>query len=221
MAINATCLQGDGSVLPCDPTSNRDDIFKGPGDPVWLGSLYTSFSVTDNLRFFANVDFKSGYHMRSTTIGATHGSLNNTLAVTGFPQGGAVYIHDGVNSSTAGRSDGLLPDPRVRYGLVQGGRWNRQWGQFPAGFARLRQVSAQYTLPPSLANRIGADRASVTLAGNNLWFLWQQTEYWYGVRVGDPEIGANTGSGAQYLTGGGNSDLLTGSRITATVRVGF
>ena len=79
----------------------------------------------------------------------------------------------------------------------------------------------QYTLPPSLANRIGAERTSITLSGNNLWFLWQQTELFHGVRVGDPEIGANTGSGAQYRTGGGNSDLLTGSRITATVRVGF
>jgi TonB-linked SusC/RagA family outer membrane protein len=219
MPINPTCLQEDGSVLPCDLDSNRDDLFKGPGDPVWLGSVYTSFSVTDNLRFFANVDFKSGYHMRSTTIGATHGSLNNTLAVTGFPQGGAVYRHDGDNGPLS--ADGLLPDPRVRFGLLEGGRWGRAWSQFPAGFARLRQISAQYTLPPSLAGRIGADRASVTLSGNNLWYLWQQTDWWYGVRVGDPEIGANTGSGAQFRTGGGNSDLLTGSTVSMTVRVGF
>ena len=218
MAVNPQCEQQDGSVIACDTNSNRDDIFRGAGDPEWLGSVFTSFSVTDNLRFFANVDFKSGYIQSSTTIGATHSSLNNTLAMNGYPAGGNVYRHDG----TSGGGDGLLPDPVVRYGVDDGGsRWRRQYGMFPAGFARLRQISAQYTLPPSLANRVGAERASVTLAGNNLWFLWQQTNYWYGMRVGDPEIGANTGSGAQYRTGGGNSDLLTGSRITATVRVGF
>jgi hypothetical protein len=68
---------------------------------------------------------------------------------------------------------------------------------------------------------MGAQRGSLTIAGGNLWYLWQQTDWHHGVRVGDPEFGANTGSGAQYRTGGGNSDLLTGSTMTATVRVGF
>jgi len=203
MAINAQCQQSDGSVLPCDPNSTRDDVFRGSRDPEWLGSVFTSFSVSENLRFFANVDWKSGFVMQSTTIGATHSSLFNTLAMNGFPQ------------------EGILPDPIVRYGVNLGGSWNRQYGVFPGGFARLRQISVQYTLPPSFANRIGASRASVTLAGNNLWYLWQQTDDYFGVRVGDPEFGANTGGGAQYTTGGGNSDLLTGSRMTMTVRVGF
>ena len=222
VAVNPQCLQGDGSVLACDPDSNRDDIFRGAGDPVWLGSVFTSFSVSENLRFYANVDFKSGYIQSSTTIGATHSSLNNTLAMNGFPQGGAVYRHDGSDNLGSATGDGLLPDPVVRYGVNDGGsRWRRQYGMFPAGFARLRQVSAQYNLPTSFANRIGASRTSITLAGNNLWFLWQQTDHWYGMRVGDPEIGANTGSGAQFRTGGGNSDLLTGSTVSMTVRVGF
>jgi len=203
-AVNAQCQQQDGSVLPCDPTSHRDDVFRGAGDPVWLGSVYSSFSLTENLRFFANVDFKSGFVVSSTTTGATHSSLKNTLAMNGYPQ------------------EGIMPDPIVRYGVDNGGsRWRRQYGIFPGGFARLRQVSMQYTFPQSLANRMGAQRGSLTIAGGNLWYLWQQTDWHHGVRVGDPEFGANTGSGAQYRTGGGNSDLLTGSTMTATVRVGF
>ncbi|WP_434478265.1 hypothetical protein [Gemmatimonas sp.] len=40
-----------------------------------------------------------------------------------------------------------------------------------ASFARFRELAATYTLPPSFAKRLGASRASVTVAGRNLG-LW-------------------------------------------------
>lgn len=43
-----------------------------------------------------------------------------------------------------------------------------------ASFARLREVSASYTLPQRFAGVIGASNASITLAGRNL-YTW--TEY--------------------------------------------
>src|SRR5690606_42128711 len=37
-----------------------------------------------------------------------------------------------------------------------------------AGFARLREISASYTLPDSWARRAGASRATLTITGRNL-----------------------------------------------------
>ena len=45
-----------------------------------------------------------------------------------------------------------------------------QWGFIEkASFIRLREASATYDLPPSWARALGASRASLTVAGRNLW----------------------------------------------------
>ena len=54
----------------------------------------------------------------------------------------------------------------------------------PGDFVRLRELSATYTLPPNIAQRIRADRAAITLAGQNL-ALWTDYEGY------DPEVVSN------------------------------
>ena len=56
-----------------------------------------------------------------------------------------------------------------------------------AGWAKLRTVSATYDFPSSLASRVGADRASVTVAGRNLATLWVAEQEKFGHRLPDPE----------------------------------
>ena len=99
------------------------------------------------------------------------------------------------------------------------GGWNAELGIFPGGFARVREISAEYTLPDRLASLMGASRASFTVAGSNLWFLWIQSRRHFDMVIGDPEMGNN--NTVQYGTGGGNSVLLTQSRFTGTFRVTF
>ena len=205
------CEHADGSVQLCDLTSNAgpdgpavDELYRGPGDPQWLGAVYSSFSPMDNLRFYANVEFKTDYYISSTIIGATHSSFRNTLAVTGLPQEGILPTYPAL----------WMVDERPR-----AGRWNAELGIFPGGFARVREISAEYTLPDRLASLMGASRASFTVAGSNLWFLWIQSRRHFDMVIGDPEMGNN--NTVQYGTGGGNSVLLTQSRFTGTFRVTF
>ena len=139
----------------------------------------------------------------STIIGGPAWAFRATRAITGFPQ------------------EGIEPNAAAVWMVDEepDGRWNDQMDIFPGGYARLREVSAEYTLPDRFANLMGASRASFTLGGSNLWFLWQQTKEHFDVRVGDPEMGANDNS--EFVTGGGNSVLLTQSRFTGTFRVTF
>jgi len=59
-------------------------------------------------------------------------------------------------------------------------------GLFDAGFARLRTVSLTYDLPEKLL--MGATRASITVAGENLMFLWRAQQTSYGAKWIDPEL---------------------------------
>jgi hypothetical protein len=73
---------------------------------------------------------------------------------------------------------------------------------YQAGFLKLRELSASYTVKPSLVRKIGASGGSVTIAGRNLSMLWTAEQGWNtsrdgeiyvdvaGQHVWDPEIRA-------------------------------
>jgi hypothetical protein len=55
---------------------------------------------------------------------------------------------------------------------------NDATGMYRADFLRLREISASYSLTESLAGRIGADGASVSLGMRNVMMLWTKEEGW-------------------------------------------
>jgi hypothetical protein len=57
-------------------------------------------------------------------------------------------------------------------------------GTYKGDFARLRELSAQYTIPDRFASRVGASRGSLTLAGRNLAMLWTAEHGWSTPRSG-------------------------------------
>jgi len=59
-------------------------------------------------------------------------------------------------------------------------------------FARFRELSATYTLPGRWASRLGASRASITVAGRNLW-TW--TDY-TGLEPEASFLGGTRGTGS-------------------------
>ena len=68
-------------------------------------------------------------------------------------------------------------------------------GRFPADFWRLRQIGARYNLPQDLVGRIGADRASISVSGSNLFLLWKKVETDLAENpVYDPEYALNAGA---------------------------
>jgi TonB-linked SusC/RagA family outer membrane protein len=72
---------------------------------------------------------------------------------------------------------------------------DRYNGRFPADFWRLRQLGARYNLPQNIVSKIGADRASLSVSGNNLFILWQKTTVdKAGNNIYDPEYSINTSS---------------------------
>jgi hypothetical protein len=95
---------------------------------------------------------------------------------------------------------------------------DEQWEQnFDAAFWKLREIGLQYNLSQSLANRVGADRASLSVTGRDLFILWRAQDEINGVRVQDPERTATT---EQY--GGSNIWLSPPmSSVSAMIRVSF
>ena len=101
-------------------------------------------------------------------------------------------------------------------------------GTYDASFARLREVSLTYSLPSTMAQRIGANRGSVSLAGRNMLMLWTGQEGFNTPRSGQvfPEIGdaviwdvETRGSGD--LSGGYQTVMPPMANAVLTVRLSF
>ena len=86
-------------------------------------------------------------------------------------------------------------------------------------FIKLRDVSLTYALPPTVARRMRATRASLTLAGHNLGFLWKPD--YKGL---DPEVnfsGDNSPTGSWAFTRVDYWTMPMTRRITAALEIAF
>jgi len=178
-AINAMCKKADGSIGPCAASGTEDVIYQGrSNDPKWWGGVSSTVTLFNNLQLYGNVAFMGGHLRTSCPLGCSHPVMKGTDAINGDPQNGVhpdpvVWFYS--RSTNSAFSGGNAPALQTH----------------KAGFVRVRDLSATYTLPSSLAQRVGASRASVNFAANNLWFLWQETERHFGQIVGDPEVGGS------------------------------
>jgi hypothetical protein len=105
---------------------------------------------------------------------------------------------------------------------------NDRMGVYEAGFLRLRELSLSYDLPPSLAGRIGADRALMSVGMRNVAMLWTAEEGWgtprdgsvtekiAGMTVWDPEVRSTGGNAVGYQT-----VLPPTASLTMTLRLSF
>ena len=74
-----------------------------------------------------------------------------------------------------------------------------QLGFFNAGFAKLRELSATYTVDSRLFRRFGASGASISFAGRNLATLWRAQKDIFGEIIADPEIGIPSSELSNYV----------------------
>jgi hypothetical protein len=142
-ATNIMCDNGAGGSVPC---ATAPLVYLGRTTPDLEGAVTSTFTLWKNLRLFALVDFKQGYHKLD----------GNTRVRCGFFGGRC--------------RENIFPrefDPR-RIAAIQSSNTLIDYLIDDASFTKLREVSATYTLPDAWAAYARASRASISLAGRNL-----------------------------------------------------
>lgn len=126
-------------------------VFLGTSTPTTQGGVSSTFTFKSRLRFYFLVDYKLGFHKTDNNTRAQC-QVFETCLENIYPQNYNPALIAGIQSPD------ILDD----------------WIFNDASFAKLREVSVSYQLPDRLANRFGASRASITLAGRNLhtWTKW-------------------------------------------------
>ncbi len=141
-------LRLGGSPVPC---AQAPRLFLGRASPKHEGSLSGTLTLFDRVRIHGLVDFKTGQEGFDNNTRARCQVFRNCLE-TIEPQ-----KYDPVIVAQM-QSPGTLVDFII----------NDQ------SYAKLRELSATFTLPEQWARRFGADRALISIAGRNLhtWTNW-------------------------------------------------
>ncbi len=186
------------------------------GDDERVGGIFPDFLVGFGNTFTLGpvdvgvlIDWRRGGNIYSQTVQDVRGSgvAEETAANREgtFYDRGVFLLDDGtrcINDPNAQNPAGceLRPVPSMQQfwgayttgGIVEG-------GVFDASFVKLREVTVEYTLPPTLLNRTPLQAASLTLSGRNLLLLYSAIPHI------DPETnqfgsGANVGQGYEFYT---------------------
>lgn len=194
--------RGKGGVEaggPDAPCATAPRVYWGHSQPIWQMGYNTTVTVMDRVRLYARVDGNGGHYQSDTEVRALH-NQGSTLGVI--------------------NKDPLLAVYRAIEADAP--------GTYRASFLRLRELSATYSLQPSIARRIGASNASLSVAGRNLSMLWTQQDGWKTSRDGmikipiadqhvwDPEIRA-----IGQLSSGFQTILPPTASFTTTLRLTF
>lgn len=161
-ATNILCAGGpENNNQPVD-CGEAPKVFLGVPTPTWEGAITTDLTFFRNFRLFALVDFMGGNTIANGDIEASHHTFRNSRA-----------INERIDPVLIGADQ---TGNRIPNGL------------YDAGFAKLREVSATYTLPETLADRIGVSRATVSVSARNLATLWRAQDDIAGHPIPDPEV---------------------------------
>ena len=106
-------------------------------------------------------------------------------------------------------------DPLVRVDRTINRCCNGGWRVYNADFWKLREIGVRYSLPESLIDRIGADRASLSLAGRELGIIWRKQAKLGSLTIPDPEA-TNTSLAASNWRA-----IPPLTSVNATLRVSF
>jgi hypothetical protein len=175
-------------------------VYWGHSQPTWQAGFNTTVTLYQNLRLYARVDGNGGFLQSDTEIRALH-NQGSTLGVIE-------------------RNDPLLQEYRAIEADAP--------STYQAGFLRLRELSATYTIAPRFVSRLGATGASLSVAGRNLSMLWTAQQGWNTSRDGeiyvdinnqhvwDPELRA-----VGQLSNGYQTILPPTASFTTTLRLTF
>ncbi len=164
---------GGGAPVPC---AGAPQVYWGSAQPTWEGSANATLTLFRNLQLYAQADYVGGNTLLSGDIRASLMSFRNQRAIL-----------EG--------NDPIL----LAYDILD---IRRQPGTIDAGFAKLRDLSATYTLPQRLSQRFRLSRTSLTFSAQNLWTIWRAQWGDFGVHQVDTEVRDNgSDSNAYYQEG--------------------
>jgi TonB-linked SusC/RagA family outer membrane protein len=190
--------RGGGPPVPCT-AADAPEVYRGATIPTREFSFTPTVTFYDNLRLFASFDYVGGHHMVDGITAAAHMFFRNTKA-----------IHE--------RTDPIL----LGYEAL-GAIGSNQPGLFDASQLTMRNISLSYTLPQAWIARMGVDRVSVTLSGQDLWKVWRAQTHGFGQPIVDSEIRTTGGDASD--PGGIAAYTQDGypifKRFLTTVRVTF
>jgi TonB-linked SusC/RagA family outer membrane protein len=201
----ASGLEPHGPPVPC---ADAPLVLEGRNIPTWDFKFNPSVTLFDNLRVRATVEMSQGDFIRyDHAISQRHRGFANSYSYynrieDNDPQYVAAEVYRRGNSGGFNSSD------------------------FFGDFAELREVSLSYNLPQSLVEKMRVSRASISVAGRNLWTIWQQqthtcgwgydTDCPDGVPILTPET-----AGPDATSSGTTFGQVPYSSLLATVRVTF
>lgn len=176
---------GDGIIALSEVTVEADQVFVGSPTPTKEFSLSQTLSLFRGVvRLQGLLDYKGGHKVYNLT------EVFRCTATGNNCEG----IHD--------PSAPLDIQARAVVRRLQGFASN--FGYLEDGeFLKLRELSLTYTVPNRIAGLLGAQNASVSLAGRNL-------ATWTGYTGVDPEV---NGAGQTAFNGFGQQDFLTQPQI--------
>ncbi|HEX2166865.1 MAG TPA: TonB-dependent receptor, partial [Longimicrobiales bacterium] len=161
MRQSMMCDNGAGGSVAC--FGNPEDgnqitaprVFIGRSLPKYEGSISPSLTFLERFRLTGMIDFKLDQYKWDH---------NERVRCSLFN-----ICHQNVEPQQY--------DPVQIAAYRHGDRFGAEYIQ-DAGFAKLREISLAYTVPPSFANRLGASRANIMLAARNLntWTSWEGME---------------------------------------------
>lgn len=150
-AENQMCDDGKGGTTPCltaagQPAAPR--VYIGRTDPSLEGAFNATVTAWRSWRFYGLIDFKGGHRILNNNDRARCQVFAQCMANLEPENYDPVYVAQ-------------IQSPNIL----------RHWVYQKAKFARLREVSASYTVSPRLASLAGARSGTMTLSGRNL-ALW-------------------------------------------------
>jgi TonB-linked SusC/RagA family outer membrane protein len=191
LPVNVLCDGGPGAAaVAC---SSAPFLYIGTPTPATTGGIANTFYLFKRLRLYALVDFKRGYRVS-----------NNNEEIRCFGLAGAPLCRSNYYP--------LEYDPVYLAEHVGSAQLTSTVDQFfqDGGFAKLREVSATYTIPEQWLH--GFSRASITLAGREL-------HTWTNYAGIDPEVNVNNPATTAASADQGLTPPL--SRFIATINLTF
>ena len=145
-------LSMGGQPVDCNDRSTTlaPLVFWDNPEPTWSFNWASTWTLFEDLRFFAVIEAQGGNTQMSDGIGARMTSWRNTL--------GANKRDDPI----------LLAHLQLERSPV---------GYFDAGYIALNEVGVQYQLPSAWVARIGGSRGSVNASFRNLAMLWRADDF--------------------------------------------
>ncbi len=191
----------DGDLVLTDTAQ-----FIGPAQPTWEVGLANTVTLFNRLRLYALLDFKGGHYQYDyKDLSRCSGARCKEVAEAE------------ATLADAGASAGAQADAQETLDLYTGAGGLAYYDRMvnfiqPADFMKLRDLSLSYQVPDAWAARFGADRATISVAGHNLFV------YAPDYMGPDPEVNFY-GSDEFWRVDSWTAPMLR--RFTASVNVSF